>query len=329
MVLSAGDSTESGTNEEFSAYTQIRDSANIPVFEVTGNHDASSRKTYKSDITNPDCIAYKFNDLVGKDFCYYLKGDKYYGWKLTLSKDGKPTGELTERSSGVTIPDGDVYIFVGILGDINNNLFFAEEMQWLQGVLEENRNNRCFVTEHCRADRLQWDSSQNKFVADNYADYVSGNYGGKYIKALWGKADNTSDGKYARCFEELMSHYTNCIWLHGHSHMSAKTAVAHGTTPYLYDTYFGDAYNANSFNASQNNKTHSYSVHIPSCAEPREENGVNPAGSEGCLMTVKENEVIFTYIDFTTGGVITEFTLPTVRNIIPENTFTDVTGLIK
>lgn len=327
MLLAAGDLTVNGTDGEFAKYKEIRDTSPIPLYEVTGNHEASSGRTYKASITNENCIAYKFYDLVGKDFCYYLKGNKYVGWRLSLGADGAPHGETVELESGVTIPNGDVYIFVGVLGEANNGLFFQEELQWLKDTLEANRNSRCFVVEHCRADRLRYDTTQGKYVEDRYAAYVSGNYGSKYIKPLWGQADNTGEGKKARCFEELMSHYTNCIWLHGHSHMSAKTAVSHGVKPYLYDTHFGDAYNAWNLDASANNTKNSYSVHISSCAEPREETGVNSAGSEGCFMTVEKNKVTVRYVDFTTSETLTEYTIPTSRGSITAGAFVDPTGL--
>ena len=227
----------------------------------------------------------------------------------------------------MTVPNEDVYIFVGILGDANNGLFFKEELQWLKDVLEQNRNDRCFVIEHCRADRLRYDTSQNKYVEDRYAEYTSGNYGGKYIKPLWGQANNDVNGKNARCFEELMSHYTNCIWIHGHSHMSAKTAVSHGATPYLYDTHFGDAYHPWALEASAKNTKHSYSIHVSSCAEPREESGVNPSGSEGCFMIVEREKVIIRYVDFTTSEILIEYTISTSKDTIEAGTFVDPTGL--
>ena len=326
MLLAAGDLTVNGTDAEFAKYKEIRDTTSLPFYETTGNHEASSARTYKTSITDENCIAYKFYDLVGKDFCYYLKGDKYVGWRLSLGADGTPQGEVVERASGVTIPNGDVYIFVGVLGDANNGLFFQQEMQWLKDTLEANRNSRCFVIEHCRADRLKYENG--KYTEDQYADYVSGNYGSKYIKPLWGQADNIYDGKYARCFEQLMSHYTNCIWLHGHSHMSAHTAATHGVTPYLYDTHFGDAYNAYNFDASASNTRHSYSVHISSCAEPRNEGVDNSAGSEGCLMVVGRTDITLKYIDFTTNAVLVEYTIPTSRASIAAGTFTDVTGQV-
>lgn len=328
MVLIAGDLTVEGKDGEFAKYNELKNSSNVPFFETTGNHEASSGRTYKSSIKDGNCIAYKFYDLIGKDFCYCLKDNKYYGWKLSLNADGTIHSEVRESQLAFTIPEKDVYIFVGILGDANNNLFFQEELQWLKDTLEENRNNRCFVIEHCRADRLRWDSSQGKYVEDRYADYVSGNYGSKYIKALWGQADNSSDGKYARCFEELMSHYTNCIWLHGHSHMSAKTGVNHGVKPYLYDTHFGNEYSVSNFNASVSNTRYSYSVHISSCAEPREEIGVNSEGSEGCLMVVNQDSITIKYIDFTTNEILIEYTIPTSRNTVAANSFADPTGLV-
>ncbi len=328
MVVAAGDLTDNGINEEFARYTAIRDESNLPFYEVTGNHEAATVRTYKSNIGDSNCIAYQLYDLIGKDFCYYLKGDQYVGWRLRLV-DGVPQGEKVAYSSGVVIPQGDVYIFMSILGDANNGLFFDGQLRWLQEVLEENRNNRCFVIEHCRAERLKYDSTQEKYVEDLYAGYVSGNFFGKYLKALWGQASNMSNSKRARCFERLMSHYTNCVWLHGHTHMSAKLGAENGAEPALYDKYFGNAYDPDYLKFSADNTEYSYSIHVPSCAEPREETGANAGGSEGCLMLVSQNSITIRYIDFSTDTVLTEYTLPTGRDTIPAGTFYDETGIVK
>ena len=163
MVCASGDLTDNGTDAEFAAYKQLRNSINIPVFETTGNHEASSGRTYKSVITDENCIAFHFHNLVGHDFCYYLKGDKYYARRYSLL-DGVLTYQDITQDSNVDIPNGDIYVFVGILGDRNNGLFFDEELQWLKDVLEKNRNNRCFVIEHCRAERLVYDSSLGRYT---------------------------------------------------------------------------------------------------------------------------------------------------------------------
>lgn len=327
MIVASGDLTVMGTNAEFAAYKQIRDAATIPVFETTGNHEASSGRTYKSVVTDENCIAYHFNDLVGHDFCYYLKGNKYYARRFSLS-DGALIYQDITQDSNVDIPNGDVYIFVGILGDRNNGIFFTEELQWLKDVLESNRNNRCFVIEHCRAERLVYDSSSGKYTADNYAHHVSGNYNSTYLKPLWGDATNKYDSKNAVIFESLMAHYTNCVWLHGHTHQSAHLAKDTGDMVASIDKYFGDKYNAWSLDAGDSNTKYSYSIHISSCAEPRETNGANPNGSEGCVFVVDVNSITVKYIDFVTNEKVLEYTIQTPRRTIQAGTYSDSTGTI-
>lgn len=327
MVVASGDLTVMGTNAEFQAYKAIRDSYSIPMFETTGNHEASSGRTYKSVITDDNCIAFHFQNLVDHDFCYYLKGDKYYTRRFEL-ENGTLTYQDVAQDSTVLIPVGDVYIFVGILGDRNNGIFFNDELQWLKDVLEANRNNRCFVIEHCRAERLVYDSSVSRYTSDSYAHHTSGNYNSTYLKPLWGDATNKYDSKNAVIFESLIAHYTNCIWMHGHTHQSAYLAKDTGQMVASIDNYFGDKYNAWSIDAGDSNTKYSYSIHIPSCAEPRETNGANPSGSEGCVFIVDVDSITVKYIDFVTNENILEYTIQTPRRTIAKDTYVDSTGTI-
>lgn len=327
MVCSSGDLTDNGTDSEFEAYKSIRDASGLPMFEVTGNHEAASVRTYKSDLADENCIAYKFYDLVGRDFCYYLKGDKYKARRFNFV-DGAISYDDVETNSNVTIPDGDVFIFVSILGDRNNGLFFTEELQWLKNVLEENRNNRCFIFEHCRAERLVYDSATSSYTEDMYATKVSGNYTGFYRKPLWGDATNNYHSKNAIIFESLMAHYTNCIWFHGHTHQSSHWAVDLGEDVALVDTFFGDHYNRYNIESSVDNVKKTYSVHISSCAEPRNASGKIPSGSEGCIITANVDSMIIKYIDFTTSEIVKEYNISTTRNIIQANSFVDPTETI-
>ena len=263
MACASGDLTEMGTDAEFVKYKEIRESATIPMYETTGNHEASSGRTYKASITDENCIAYHLYNLIDRDLYYCLYGDTYEGLKLSLV-DGVLTLETRTLATNLGLSDNDVYIFVGILGDANNGLFFQEGLQWFKNKLELYRNKRCFIFEHCRAENLRWDTSTSSYVEDLYAPYVSGNISGKYLKPLWGQADNSGTPNYARVFETLMSHYTNCTWFHGHTHQSARLAEVYESDIAIVDKHFGDMYSAWTPSRSEQNTKYSYSVHVSS-----------------------------------------------------------------
>lgn len=318
MTCISGDITANGTAANFNKYVETRDTSNLSVYAVTGNHEASSARLYKSKTDSADCIAYNIYDLIGQDFCYYLKGNNYVGLTLSLGSDGSIiTGERVV-ASGLNIPNNDVYIFVGILGDANRGLFFEEQLEWLEDVLEENRNNRCFLFEHVRAERLKWNASTSSYTEDLYSQYVSGNISGKYLKPLWGSADNSGTPNYARQFEKLVSHYTNCIWFHGHTHASARIALETNNPTGNIDNYFGNKYHPYDITRSEQSEKTSLGVHISSCAEPRTL-GASSDGSEGIVVDVYKDKVVVKYIDFITNEIICEYELDTTLDDIAEN----------
>ncbi|MBQ9736890.1 MAG: metallophosphoesterase [Clostridia bacterium] len=332
MVCISGDLTDNGTDSEFQKYKEIRDNSSIPVYETTGNHEASSSRTYKSKTDNADCIAYHLYNLIDRDFCYVLYEDTYEGLSFTYN-NGNLCAEKRVVKTGLNLPENEVYFFVGILGDANYGLFFQEELQWFKDKLEMFRNKRCYVFEHCRAERLRWDSSRSAYVEDLYSQFVSGNISGKYLKPLWGQADNSGKPNYARIFEKLMAHYTNCVWFHGHTHASANVAKTYDASVGNIDNFFGDKYHPWNLSSPKENTKYSWSVHVSSCAEPRTiKDGVSVAehdGSEGCIMDVYENKVVVKYVDFINSEIICEYTLKTNIDPITENTYSDSTGLIK
>lgn len=309
----SGDITNSGDTTAFAKYVELRDKykGNMNVFTTTGNHEASNGRTYKSDITNPQCIAYNIDELISNHYFYYIENGKYTYWNISPGNYTVDTASnITINDPSIVLPEGDVYIFLGVLGDVNNGLFWNESLQWIYETLEANKNKRCFVFEHVRPEKLEG-YTNGSYTNDIYKSFVSGNANGKYLKPLWG--NNTEASVYglrAKTFEHLMSQYTNCIWFHGHTHMSADTSLFAGTPGYdiaLVDSHFGDKYSAWTPANSVNNTKWTWSVHVPSVAEPRTPSGVDKAGSEGIIMDVYKDKVVLKYINFadTIDGEIT------------------------
>lgn len=87
---------------------------------------------------------------------------------------------------------GDVFIMCGFYA--NNNIFTADELQWLQDTLEANRNKRCFVFEHV----FPWGDSGN---------------------ALESYQNDLFTGAMGTAFQNLLRQYPKTVFFHGHSHL--------------------------------------------------------------------------------------------------------------
>lgn len=184
----------------------------------------------------------------------------------------------------------DVFIMLGICADSAD--FGEGGLQWLYETLEANRNKRCFVFQHIRPD----DSCGNAY--------------GIYKNDIW-------NGTQSVVFENLLKHYRNVVFFHGHSHMrfglQTKDNLAN------YDSKYGR-----------------HSVHIPSLAAPRTGNldGTGReelyAESEGYVVDVYENYIVLRGRDFVddTFLPVAQYCLDTTLQTIPAGTFVDSTGTI-
>ena len=185
----------------------------------------------------------------------------------------------------------DVYIMLGIYGNSNYKQIFApEELQWLYETLEANKNKRCFLFMHF----FPWNGS---------GDAVN----------FYGK--NDMDNIQGQVFYSLLSHYSNVVYFHGHSH--AKFELQELNTMNNYDNIFG-----------------CHSVHIPSITSPTYGNGTGYSkdynGSEGYIVDVYENNIILKGRDFITGRFlpIATYSLDTTIKSVDDDTYYDPTGTV-
>lgn len=203
----------------------------------------------------------------------------------------------------------DVFIMVGTIGgeSYSNGVVFADgELQWLYETLEANRNKRCFVFQHIFAGVAY--ASGSGYVTEA----VCGNAGGIYTNWCWHDTDECV------VFENLMKHYKNVTWFHGHSHIKFSRQK-YGQ---LYANYSeSDGYR---------------SVHIPSLAIPRDDsdnNGVyenDSAGSEGYIVDVYDDCIVLNGMDFVGNKRVPQalYKIDTTLRAVDANTFTDSTGSI-
>lgn len=197
----------------------------------------------------------------------------------------------TGRELQYTFTQGDdVFIMVGVCADAAK--FGEGGLQWLYETLEENRNKRCFLFQHIRPD----DSCGNAY--------------GIYKNDIW-------NGTQSIVFENLLKHYRNVIFFHGHSHL--KFALQTNNNLANIDRKYG-----------------MYSIHIPSLSVPRTGNldGTGRtelyAESEGYVVDVYKNHVILRGRDFVAEKFlpIATYCLETELVEIPVKSFTDSTGTI-
>ena len=217
----------------------------------------------------------------------------YTGHPLYYTVSNQPTDENNRNYYNPTVGD-DVYIMCGY---IDSQQFNATTIQWLYETLEANRNRRCLLFVHAPIDDSQ-------------------HCGDALNVITW-----DGIGSYKTVFVNLLRHYRNVIWFHGHTHaMLEMQAYLQGLNPPLPANYdYTDGV---------------HSIHIPSTAISRDISSGSRVDevttSQGYLMDVYENHIVLKGRDFVTGEFlpIAHYCLDTTLQTIEANTFTDNTGII-
>jgi hypothetical protein len=199
----------------------------------------------------------------------------------------------------------DVFIMVGIVDEGRH--FTDAELQWLYETLEANRNNRCFVFQH---------------IFPSYGTTPTcGNAYGIYNNHCWNPV-NTGDWLYKPphdVFENLMKHYKNVVFFHGHSHLDFKLQSK--------DCQYANYSEADGYR----------SVHIPALSIIRtgDSTGADSrvdvaSGSQGYAVDVYKNGIHLRGRDFVGGEYlpIASYWIDTTLHTIEAKTFTDSTGTI-
>lgn len=185
-VCIAGDLTSDGTVASLNEWKTVRDvyRGNTPVYSSVGNHESNMMNS------NPNGIRkYLDTDWVDETEPYFYK-----------------------------VINGDVFVFLsafeGTTQNVSHTMISSAQMTWLEGVLEQYRNQRVFLFSHVPP---HW-NTPNGNGALKYNGFANGN--GAYSNDIWGNpqvdnrplADRTD-------FLNLLDHYKNVIWFSGHSHI--------------------------------------------------------------------------------------------------------------
>lgn len=205
--------------------------------------------------------------------------------------------------------DDDVFIMLGYYGAYHegnggwrsDEFLSAEELQWLYETLEANRNKRCFIFEHVLPH-----------------EHGVGNPNGLYQSALIWK---TTDNGLGQAFLNLLKHYKNTVFFHGHSH----------TRFWLQEI---------DQKANYSNADGYRSIHIPSLSVPRDLTSDDTkletlyAESEGYIVDIHNDCIVLNgrdFIDNENDGhflPIATYKIDTPIVTVEANTFKDSSGVI-
>ena len=244
-----------------------------------------------SDLTN----ALSFLENAGADFIAYCgdmtrdgRTEDYTSLKTCLETSTVPNYCIRGNHDAYSLSDGyasatgckddyiitqnnDLLIFISC-ADTNHDTggLTTSKLNWLENLLQTNTNTRVFLFYHY------------------FVNGTSGNAGGNYP---WGSLNPSNE--IALRFINMVKQYPNLIYCNGHSHIRFN----------LQDQYP----NANYYH----NNGECYYIHVPSGAKPRYLSGDSVAdyneGSEGYLVEVYANKVIFKPIDFIASEYLTKY----------------------
>ena len=280
---------ETGLNDFIAAFSYLNNTEKVDFTCICGDLTSIANDETMGD------YQYCVRQYASKTPVYAVSGN-HESYAVDWSQNGEATvRRLVETYTGKQLyysftHGNDVFIMVGVCAEPVD--FGTGCLQWLYETLEANRNKRCFVFQHVRPD----DSCGNAY--------------GIYANDIW-------NGTQSVVFENLMKHYKNVIFFHGHSHLrldlQTRTNLAN------IDTKYGK-----------------YSIHIPSLVAPRTGNldGTGRtelyAESEGYVVDVYKNHIVLRGRDFVKGEFIpiAQYCLDTTLQYIEAKTFTDSTGTI-
>ena len=154
-IAISGDITCDGRWCDIDKFKQLESEVGKSVWTIRGNHD-----------TNNDCSEDVYINNIEPNGLYYTK-------------------EV----------NGDLYVFLGLDKYDKNNLFSNESLDWLESILESNKNKRIFLFEHVHINPV---GNYNSIIKN----YDMGN----------------EPGTTSKRFRDIINSYDNVILFTGHTH---------------------------------------------------------------------------------------------------------------
>lgn len=252
-----------------------------------GNDEAFSNSDLKNAISFLEKAGASFIAYAG-DMTYNGRAEDYTALKTCLQTATIPNYCVRGNHDAYSLADGyasatgckedyiitqnnDLLIFISC-ADTNHDTggLTTAKLDWLENLLKNNTNTRVFLFYHY------------------FVDGTSGNGTGVYPYGTL-KPSNA----VALRFINMVKQYPNLIYCNGHSHMRFNIQDKDPNANYYH------------------NDGECYYIHIPSTSKPRFPSGDTVAdyyeGSEGYLVKVYANKVLFKPIDFIAKQYLTAY----------------------
>lgn len=259
----SGDISADGERNAFEKFNTIASEFDFPVYTCTGNHDVSSYYTLKN-----------WQELINTGV---------YG-------ENKADGVKAVASNGldfVYAPEslgGDAFIFLSQYqwdyGEAHSRILTDAQLDWLEGQLEIYKDNTVYLFFHTFLNNPI--EGENPHMGEGN---LENNVGRHYNLAFTeGCPDEVR-------FEDMMDKYENVVFFNGHSHWAYDMQEFN---PQLNITNYGGEY--------------ATMVHVSSVSSPRrttanidDSSEHYMRSSEGTLVEVYEDRIVFTACEFLKG----------------------------
>ncbi len=266
LVGISGDISADGERDAFEKYNTITSSYDFPVYTCTGNHDVSD------DYTHENWQEFMNSGVYGETKADGVADVASNGLDFVYAPEGT---------------DGDVFIFLSQYEwDYNrpeSRILTDEQLNWLEAQLEKYKDTTVYLFFHTFLNNPVEGENPNMGEGN-----LENNAGKHYDLAFTsGCADEVR-------FRGMMDKYENVVYFNGHSH-------------WAYDM---QKFNPN-LNIADYNGEYATMVHISSVSSPRRTTAnVDDSSehymrsSEGMIVTVYEDEIVFNAVDFLKGEML-------------------------
>ena len=262
MVGISGDISANGEISSFEYYNDIVSDYDFPVYTSTGNHDVNDKFTLQNWQALINTGVYGENKAAG------VKAVADNGLDFVYSPEGCE----------------DVFIFLcqyqWSYGDVYSRLLTDEQLDWFEAQLEAYKDRTVYLFFHTFLNNPV--EGENPYMGEGN---LENNVGRHYDLPF------TEDCPDEIRMEELMDKYENVVFFNGHSHWAYDMQELN---PQLNITNYGGEY--------------ATMVHISSVSSPRrttanidDSSEHYMRSSEGTLVEVYEDRIVFTACEFLEG----------------------------
>ncbi len=269
LVGMSGDLSSDGERDSFEKFNSIASNYDFPVYTCTGNHDVSDEFTLKN-----------WQELINAG----VYGEKKADGVVSVGKNGLDFVYAPENAKG------DVFIFLSqyqwSYGDPENSrLLTDEQLDWLEAQLEKYKNETVFIFFHTFLENAEGEPAMGE-------GNLLTNAGHSYDLVFTPGAPDEIR------FRAMMDKYENVVYFNGHSHWAYDMQKLN---PQL--------------NITNHNGTYATMVHLSSVTSPRRTTA-NATGktehfmrsSEGMIVTVYRDCIVFSAVDFLRGEMLAHAT---------------------